>query len=400
MKHGSGALIDWYWEYWLSCDVGQLRGLSQEGYCWTTWKWIQNNSLYSWLSWGLRINSCIKHCSKCNNSKVSNKVSSKQSLVRFAPPCADSGSGSVSRSKSSTSQSNLGGYERFGKASTVEEHRGWVRILGATHRELRREHTPWSERRLDVGRGKRIGNSDRSECGNGSCDASGHSTNAGRPTVHIADDPCGRKIVRHPRGLWIWRRSGCLTASSFSLGPLDDWKRKRISQRNPFLRRYQAGRAARSSGTTGGLDEALHAKKRRTEWSAPYVVRRHQVGGVGSASSWGTRATLSTPTVTVGYVSKVERSSCSLRWSKRVRCTQAGSSVEGSRRQRRPYGCWRIRTTERTKFFPKERERFPLALAKEREQEKMEKMVRNHQDERTPRNSRSVLELRENRSSI
>ena len=32
-------------------------------------------------------------------------------------------------------------------------------------------------------------------------------------------------------------------------------------------------------------------------------------------------------------------------------------------------------------IFPKERERIPLALAKERKQEKMEKMVRNHQDE-------------------
>ena len=85
---------------------------------------------------------------------------SRPSLVRFATvPCADSGSGSVSRSKSSTSQSNLDGYERFEKASTVEE----LRILGTTHRELRREHTPWSERRLDVGRGTRIGNSDRSE---------------------------------------------------------------------------------------------------------------------------------------------------------------------------------------------------------------------------------------------
>ena len=40
---------------------------------------------------------------------------------------------------------------------------------------------------------------------------------------------------------------------------------------------------------------------------------------------------------------------------------------------------------ERTEVFPKERERIPLALAKEREQEKIEKMVRNHQDERTHR---------------
>ena len=38
------------------------------------------------------------------------------------------------------------------------------------------------------------------------------------------------------------------------------------------------------------------------------------------------------------------------------------------------------------KFF--QRERIPLALAKEREQEKMEKMVRNHHDERTHRKSK------------
>ena len=59
-----------------------------------------------------------------------------------------------------------------------------------------------------MGRGKRIGNSDRSERSNRSCDASGHSANAGRSIVHSADDPCGRRLVRHPRGLWIWRRSG------------------------------------------------------------------------------------------------------------------------------------------------------------------------------------------------
>ena len=66
-----------------------------------------------------------------------------------------------------------------------------MRILGTTYRELRRECAPWSERCLDVGRGKRIGNSDRSECSNRSCDASGHSANAGRSIVHSADDPSG-----------------------------------------------------------------------------------------------------------------------------------------------------------------------------------------------------------------
>ena len=48
---------------------------------------------------------------------------SHPSLVRFATvSCADSGMGSVGRSKSSTNQSDLGGYERSGKASTVVEH--------------------------------------------------------------------------------------------------------------------------------------------------------------------------------------------------------------------------------------------------------------------------------------
>ena len=45
------------------------------------------------------------------------------SCARFATvSCANSGISSVGRSKFSTNQSNLGGYERFGKASTVEEH--------------------------------------------------------------------------------------------------------------------------------------------------------------------------------------------------------------------------------------------------------------------------------------
>ena len=63
-----------------------------------------------------------------------------------------------------------------------------------------------------------------------------------------------------------------------------DSKSERIAQRNSFAWTCQAGRAARSSGKTGGLDEALPAMKRRTEWSAPYVGRRHRDGGFGSAS--------------------------------------------------------------------------------------------------------------------
>ena len=80
-------------------------------------------------------------------------------------------------------------------------------------------------------------------------------------------------------GLEAWRRL------HKRWDPLTTGRARGIAQRNPFPWTCQAGRAARSSGTTGGLDEALHAKKRRTEWSAPYVGRRHQDGGVGSASS-------------------------------------------------------------------------------------------------------------------
>ena len=48
---------------------------------------------------------------------------------------------------------------------------------------------------------------------------------------------------------------------------------------------------------------------------------------------------------------------------------------------------WMLEVSDSRKdeILPKERERIPLALAKKREQEKMEKMVLNHQDERTHR---------------
>ena len=124
-----------------------------------------------------------------------------------------------------------------------------------------------------MGRGKRIGNGDRSERSNGNYHASGHSANAGRSTVFSAEDPCGRIIFRHPCGLWIWRRSGSLAAFTQTLGPLEDRTSKRIPQRNPFNWTCQAGRPARSSGTTGGPDVASHARKRRTEWFVLSIVR-------------------------------------------------------------------------------------------------------------------------------
>ena len=66
-------------------------------------------------------------------------------------------------------------------------------------------------------------------------------------------------------GLEAWR------PFTQNAGTLDDWKSKMIAQIIPFTWTCQAGRAASSSGTTGGLNEALHAKKRRTEWSVRLV---------------------------------------------------------------------------------------------------------------------------------
>ena len=65
-------------------------------------------------------------------------------------------------------------------------------------------------------------------------DASGHSANAGRSAVHSADDPRGERVVRHPCGFWIGRRTRSLAASAQTMGPPDDGKSKRIAQRDPL----------------------------------------------------------------------------------------------------------------------------------------------------------------------
>ena len=75
-----------------------------------------------------------------------------------------------------------------------------------------RDVLTWAVERVRYGDG-----SDRSDW---SCDASGHTANAGRSAVHSADDPRGGRVVRHPCGLWIRRRTGSLAALAQALGPL------------------------------------------------------------------------------------------------------------------------------------------------------------------------------------
>ena len=45
-------------------------------------RWIWNSWLHTWLSWELRINNCIKYCSRCDSSKVSNQQKQQQSLIQ------------------------------------------------------------------------------------------------------------------------------------------------------------------------------------------------------------------------------------------------------------------------------------------------------------------------------
>ena len=158
-------------------------------------------------------NSCIKHCSKCNNSKVSNKVSSKSRQICH----------SLLRRQ----------WERQCWPQQVQQEPIQLsKGLGKPPPLKNTEGEPWSERRLDMGRGMRIGNSGRSERSNGSRDASGHSR-------MLADQLCAVLVTflegesfdilvgsGSGEGLEAWRR--------LTLGPLDDWKSERIAQRNPF----------------------------------------------------------------------------------------------------------------------------------------------------------------------
>ena len=163
----------------------------------------------------------------------------------------------------------------------------------------------------------------------------------------------------------------------------------------------QAGRAARSSGTTGGLDEALHAKTRCLERPATYAWQRDiKMAALEALSFRRTRATLPTPTVTVGHVSETEIKSRPLRGSKRVCCTQAGSSVEFSRRQRRSFGCWRIWTVERTKLFQRKGKESCWRWQRKRSRKRWKRWFEIIRTSEHTENSKSVLELRENRSSI
>ena len=142
---------------------------------------------------------------------------------------------------------------------------------------------PWSERRLDVGHRKRNGNSDRSECGSGSCDASGHSANLYTVLMTLVEGESFNILVGSGSG----RRSGSLAVST--LGPLDDWKSKRIAHRNPvtwtwmedLMRRHTHRRDARN-GQRHMLAEDI--RMAALEALLPEELKRHGHGWIRTRS--------------------------------------------------------------------------------------------------------------------
>ena len=90
---------------------------------------------------------------------------------------------------------------------------------------------------------------------------------------------------------------------------------------------------------------------------------------------------------------RIRTRSCSLRRSQRIRCTQAGSSVEGSRGLRRSSGAfeqWKGRT-----FFQREGKELQW-----QKKGKRKKMFRNHLDEETRRRFNVSVGIAENSPSI
>ena len=209
--------------------------------------------------------------------------------------------------------------------------------LGLGHDAQRIERAPWSERCLDVGRGKRV------TCGDGKrtqglklCCLWTHCERwqiSCTHYIHVGSGP--------GEGLEAWRRL------HKRWGPLTTGRARGLLREILPLGRAKLGELQ-------GAVERLDVK----------------------ISSQRTRATLPTPTVTVGRVSETERKSRLPRGSKRIRCTQTGSSCEGSSGQRRPYGCWRVRTKGRP--TSKGKGKNPTGKGKEQE-----KMVLSHQDNRT-----------------
>ena len=117
VKHGSGVLIVGIRVCWVSCDVEQLRGLSQEGRCWTLSNVRMDPAQLVAQLAELRTQNQQLHQAL---QQVQQQQSQQQSLIQAFSDlpvcCANSVISSVGRSKSSTNQANFGGYERSGES--------------------------------------------------------------------------------------------------------------------------------------------------------------------------------------------------------------------------------------------------------------------------------------------
>ena len=118
-----------------------------------------------------------------------------------------------------------------------------------------------------------------------------------------------------------------------------------------------------------------YAQRRYSEWPASHACRAHQDGGVGGIPSRRTRATLPTPTVTVGHVPEVERRrSFSMR---KQEDTLHPRWVKSRRLERTETILWMLEDSDNGKddLLPRVRGRTPLSKGM-----RQEKMVQSRQD--------------------
>ena len=230
--------------------------------------------------------------------------------------------------------------------------------MDTTYGELLRERTPWSERCLDVGRGKRIGNSGRSEC----------STEVVMPldTLRMLADQLYTVLMTLVEG-----ESFDILVGSGSGEGLEAWRRLHKRWNSLTTGRARGLLRAILSPGRAKLVELHGALERLEDWMRRYTQRRDARNGQRHTLAEDIRMAA----LEALLPEELERH-CQLQRSRldmyqKLReevvlyaeargcvAPKAGSSVESSRRQRRSLGCWRKRTVERTKLFQRKGKEF------------------------------------------
>ena len=121
-----------------------------------------------------------------------------------------------------------------------------------------------------------------------------------KESATVAEANAATEVVMHPDTLRMLADLTLVEGESFDIlvgsgsrEGLEAWRHKRwdpltTGRARGLLGEILSPGSAKLVELQGAVerleDWMLHTKKRRTEWSAPYVGRRHQDGGFGSAS--------------------------------------------------------------------------------------------------------------------